>query len=219
MDAQLLLDDRDLVVLRRIAERRAQEEAVELCLRQRERSLLLDRVLGREHEERLGQRTRDAVDRHLLLCHGLEERGLRLRHCAVDLVDEEDVREHRPRPELEVAVALVEDGQPSHVRRLEIRRALDPLERGALDAPCNRSREHGLGRSGHVLQKDMATADEGGQDEPDLLRLAAHHGLDVFEQPRRGLRGRAHGSSRLHQSSWQSVEVNRRAVLEPATKA
>ena len=109
MDAQLLLDDRDLVVLRRVAERRAQEEAVELRLRQRERALLLDRVLGREHEERLGQLAGDAVDRHLLLGHRLEERRLRLRHRAVDLVDEEDVREDRPGPELEVAVALVED--------------------------------------------------------------------------------------------------------------
>ena len=41
-----------LVVLARVAERGPQEEAVELRLGQRERALLLDRVLGREHEER-----------------------------------------------------------------------------------------------------------------------------------------------------------------------
>ena len=207
------------MILRRVAERGAQEEAVELCLRQRERSLLLDRVLGGEHEERLGQCARDAVDCHLLLCHGLEERRLRLRHRAVDLVHEEDIREHRTRPELEVAVALVEDGEPRDVRRLEIRRALDPLERGPLDAACNRSGEDGLGRAGHVFQEDMAAADEGRQDEPDLLGLAAHDGLDVVEQARRAVRGRAHGSIRLHQSSWQSVEVNARAALAPAMDA
>ncbi len=219
MDAQLLLDDRDLVVLGRVPERRAQEEAVELCFGQRERPLLLDRVLGREHEKRLRELPRDAVDRHLLLGHRLEERGLRLRHRAVDLVDEEDVREHRARPELEVAVALVEDGEPGDVGRLEVRRALDALERGALDASGDRAREHGLRGAGHVLQQDMAAADEGGQDEPDLLRLAAHDGLDVRKQARRGVGGRAHGSIRLHQSSWQSVEVNSRAVFAPAMDA
>ena len=99
----LLLDDLQLVVVGRIAERGLEEEAVELRLGQRERPLVLDRVLGREQEERVGQRARLAVDRHLLLRHRLEQRGLRLRHRAVDLVDQDDVREDRARPELEVA--------------------------------------------------------------------------------------------------------------------
>ena len=38
----------------RIPEGRAQEEAVELRLGKRERALVLDRVLRREHEERVG---------------------------------------------------------------------------------------------------------------------------------------------------------------------
>ena len=198
VDAELLLDDRDLVVLRRVAERRAQEEAVELRLRERERPLLLDRVLGREHEERLRKLAGDAVDRHLLLGHRLEERGLRLRHRAVDLVDEEDVREHRSRPELEVAVALVEDREAGDVRRLEIGRALDPRERSAVDAACDRAGEDGLRRSRDVLQQHVAAADERGQDEPDLLGLPAHDRLDVAEQPCRDVRG---GRARRVQSS------------------
>ena len=175
-------------------------------------ALLLDRVLRGEHEERLGQLARRAVDRHLLLGHRLEERRLRLRHRAVDLVDEEHVREHRARAELEVAVALVEDGEPGDIGRLQVGRALDPRERGAFDAAGDRTREHGLRRAGHVLQQDMTSADECGQDEPDLLGLAAHDRLDVREQPRRRVGGRAHGFIRLHQSSWRSVGVARSMI-------
>ena len=187
MLAELLLDDRELVVLTRIAERGPQEEAVELGFRERERALLLDRVLGREHEERVRELSRDPVDRHLLLRHRLEERGLRLRHGAVDLVDEEDVREHRAGPELEVAVALVEDGQPGHVRRLEVRRALDALVRRALDRPGDRAREHRLRRARDVLEEDVPPAQERRDDELDPVRLALDHRLDVGDVARRGL--------------------------------
>ena len=70
------------------------------------------------------ERARDPVHGHLLLGHRLEQGGLRLRHRAVDLVHEDDVREHRPRPELEVPLALVEDRQAGDVERLQVRRAL-----------------------------------------------------------------------------------------------
>ncbi len=184
------------------------------------RALLLDGVLRREHEERLRKSARHAVDRHLLLGHGLEERRLRLRHRTVDLVDEEDVREHRPRPELEVAVALVEDGQPRDVRRLEVRRALNARERRAVDAPCDRPRENGLRGSRDVLQEDVSATDECRQDEPDLLRLPTHDRLDVAEQPCRDLRRVcAGGSDSLHQSSRQLLDVNSRAFFAPATAA
>ncbi len=52
MAVPLREDDRDLLVLVGIAERGPQREAVELRLGQRERPLLLDRVLRRDHEER-----------------------------------------------------------------------------------------------------------------------------------------------------------------------
>src|SRR6267142_1142442 len=44
-----------------------------------------------------------------VLGHRLEQRRLGLRHRAVDLVDEQDVREYRPGPELEVPGLLVVD--------------------------------------------------------------------------------------------------------------
>ena len=79
------------------------------------------------------QLARRAVDGDLPLGHCLEQRGLRLRHRAVDLVDEHDVREDRPWPELEVALALVVDGEPGDVGRLQVGRALDARRRRALD--------------------------------------------------------------------------------------
>ena len=96
MAVALVEDDRDLLALVGVAERGPDREPVELRLGQRERPLLLDRVLGGDDEERRRQRPSLAVERHLLLGHRLEQRRLRLRHRAVDLVDEDDVREHRP---------------------------------------------------------------------------------------------------------------------------
>ena len=101
MPVQLRVDDRQLGLERGIAERRAHDEPVELRLGQRERPFLLDRVLRRNEEERVGERMGDAVDRDLTLGHPLEQRRLRLWQSTVDLVDEEDVDEDRPRLELE----------------------------------------------------------------------------------------------------------------------
>ena len=80
---------------RRVADADAQEEAIELRLGQRERAGEVLRVLGRDDEERVGQRDGLPVERDLPLVHRLEERRLRARARAVDLVGEEDVREDR----------------------------------------------------------------------------------------------------------------------------
>src|SRR5207302_5009631 len=112
-------DDRDLVVFGRIAEPGLQREPVELRLRERERALLLDRILRRDHEERLRQGPGRAVDRHLALGHRLEQRRLRPWHRTVDLVDKHDVRKDRALAELELAGLLAEDREPRDVRRLE----------------------------------------------------------------------------------------------------
>ena len=178
----LVVDHALLLVRGRIPERRPQEEAVELCLRQRERALVLDRVLGREQQERLGHLARDPVDRDLALPHRLEERGLRLRHRPVDLVDEDDVGEDRPRAELEVTRPLVVDGEAGHVRRLQIGRALDATSDGTLDRARDGPGEHGLGRPGNVLEEHVPLAGECGEHEHDLVVLAVHDRLDVGEE-------------------------------------
>ena len=201
MAVQLILEHGDLRLEVRVPERRPQEEAVELRLRQRERSLVLDRVLGRDHEEGIRKRSRDAVARDLPLGHRLEERRLRLRDRAVDLVDEHDVREHRAGPELEVASALVEHREARDVGRLEIGRALDSPGARALDRLCERASEHGLRGSRDVFEQDVAAARESRDDEANLSRLAVDDGLDVSPQTVGGLVGRRRirtGVGRLH---------------------
>ena len=183
MDDALLVEDRQLVLDARIAERGLQEEAVELGLRQRERALVLDRVLGGEQQEGVGQLARDAVHGHLALGHRLEQRRLRLRRRAVHLVDEHDVREDRPGPELEVARALVEHREARDVRRLKVGRALDARSRRALDRARDRARQHRLRRARHVLEQHVAAARHRRQHELDLLALAEDDGLDVREEP------------------------------------
>ena len=79
----------------RVAERDAQQEAVELALRQAIGALLLDRVLRGDDHERRRQGVGAPVDGDLALLHRLEQRRLRLRRGAVDLVGEHDVGEQR----------------------------------------------------------------------------------------------------------------------------
>ena len=55
------------------------------------------RVLRGDDEERIGQLARLALDGDLVLLHRLEQRALRLRRRAVDLVGEHDLREDRAR--------------------------------------------------------------------------------------------------------------------------
>ena len=87
----------DLVVVVRVAERRAHQEAVELGLGQAVRALLLHRVLGGDDDERARHVVADAVDGDVALLHHLEQRGLRLRRGPVDLVGQHDVENTAPR--------------------------------------------------------------------------------------------------------------------------
>ena len=100
VDAALAVEDLALGDAAGQPERAHEREPVELALGERERARAAERVLGRDEEERIGQRVRDAVDRDLVLFHRLEQRGLRARRRAVHLVDEHDVREDRARAEV-----------------------------------------------------------------------------------------------------------------------
>src|SRR5581483_2469553 len=176
----LRVEDVHLVLERRVAEPHADVEAVELGFGQRERPCVLERVLRGEHEEGRVEPARLAVDRHLSLGHRLEECRLRLRHRPVDLVDEEDVREDRAGPEDERTALLVVDREARDVERLEIRRALDARRDRALDRSRHGAGEHRLRGAGDVLEEDVASRGEGGDDALDLRRLAAHDAADVL---------------------------------------
>jgi len=125
---RLLREHPCLVRVRRVADRHPHREPVELRLRQRVGALVLHGILRRDHEERPLEDVRRAVDRHLRLLHRLEQRGLCLRGGAVDLVDEQDVREHRAGTEPERPRGPIEDVDARHVGRQQVGRELHALE-------------------------------------------------------------------------------------------
>ena len=182
----LLVEDHDLLDRLRVTEPEAEHEAIELGLGQRERALVLDRVLGSDDEERIGHRVGRAVDRRLTLLHAFEERGLGLRGRAVDLVGEDDLAEDRAWPELELLRLLVVDRQSGHVRGQQVRRELDPPE-GAAEAPGDGLGEDGLAGARHVLDEQVASTEEGHEGESHLEVLAHDDSFDVGEDLVAGL--------------------------------
>src|SRR5690606_39965042 len=65
------VEDVDLVLAGGQRDRQLEEEAVELGLGQRVGALVLDGVLGRGHQEGVGERAGGAVDGDLAFLHGL----------------------------------------------------------------------------------------------------------------------------------------------------
>ena len=93
-----------------------------------------------------------AVDGHLVLLHRLEQRGLRLRRRAVDLVGEQHVGEHRPGRERELAGP--QRHRPGEVRREHVRRELHAPERHA-ERTRHRVREQRLRDAGHAFEQHV----------------------------------------------------------------
>ena len=193
-----------LVVGGRVAERDADHEPVELRLRQRVGALVLDRVLGGEDHERPRQLVGVLVDRDVALLHALQQAGLRLGRCTVDLVDENHVREHGARPELEAVLPLVEDVGAHHVGREQVGRALDARVLGvdrARQGACQRRLpdprvvldQHvplGEQRDQHVADRGVGRLDGpgevGAQSSPKLLNGG---GIELGKRGHGGLHG------------------------------
>ena len=150
---------------------------------QRVGPLHVDRVLRRQHHERRLEPVGDAVDGDLPLLHALEQRRLRLGRGAVDLVADDDVGEHRPRLELEVALFGVVDAHAGHVAGQQIRRELQPADR-AVDRAGERLGELGLADARHVLDQQVPLGQQHGQAQPHDFGLAFDHALDVGGDPR-----------------------------------
>src|SRR6185437_7773452 len=107
----------------------------------------------------------------------LQQRGLGLRRGPVDLVADDDVREDRPRLELEVAPFLVVGADPGDVARQQVGGELDPPHR-AVDGPRERLGEHGLAYARHVLDEQVALGEQDDQREPDRLGLPVDDRFD-----------------------------------------
>jgi hypothetical protein len=103
------------------------------------------------------------VDRDVPLLHALEQAGLRLGRGAVDLVDQHDVGEHRPGPELEAVLALVEDVGAHDIGWKQVGRALDACVLG-VDGSGQRARQRCLPHAGVVLDQHVPLGQQRDQD-------------------------------------------------------
>jgi hypothetical protein len=161
-----------------------EEEAIELRFRQRVRAFHLERVLRREDDERLIEDVGLLPDGDAVLLHGFEERALRLRRGAVDLVREDDVGENRPFAELERLVTLlrlVDDRRAEDVGGHEVGRELDAreVERERLG---QRAHEHRLAETGHTFEQGVATGEHARGDAVDDLAVADDRLRDLLAQ-------------------------------------
>jgi hypothetical protein len=165
------VDDAQFLLLARVADHELHHEAVDLRLGQRVGALLLDRVLRRQHQERVRQPPRVAGQRHLPFLHRLEQRRLHLRRRAVDLVGEHEVGEHRAFLDLPLARLRVVDVRADEVGRQQVGRELDAPE---LPADRTRQRGHGerLGEARQALEQHVAVGEQGDQQAVEQGILA-----------------------------------------------
>ena len=153
------LEDLLFLLLGGIVDVDHEHEPVELRLRKRIGPLLLDGILRPQDKERLLQFVLLSAGGDLQLLHRLQKGGLRLRGRPVDLVRENHVRENRPRDEFEGPLAgsllLLDDLRARDVRRHEIRRELDSVER-KLHALGERPDHERLGETRDADEQRMA---------------------------------------------------------------
>ena len=123
---------------------------------------------------------RRVADRDLVLLHHLEQRRLHLRRCAVDLVREEEVREHRAEVRVEGAGVRPVDPRADEVGRHEVGRELDAVEGSAENAGGGLDGQR-LGETGNALDQQVAAGEQAGQDALEHLVLAGDHAPDLEE--------------------------------------
>ena len=116
----MTVEDLELVVPLGQVEDEFEQEPVELGFRQRVGAFVFDGILCGRDEERFGQLPGASAHGHLMLFHRFEQSRLGLRRGAVDLIGDEDVREHRAGTEREVRVGRVVDQRPGDIAGHEV---------------------------------------------------------------------------------------------------
>ena len=113
----------------------------------------------------------EPVDAHLALLHRFEQRGLRLRRRAVDLVGEQQVGEHRTGSERELT--RPKRHRAGEVRRQHVGSELHPAELDA-DRAGERVGDQRLGDAGNALEQEMTADGDRGEQHLDHAVLADH---------------------------------------------
>ena len=187
------LDDAELLLLLGVIDEDVEHEAVLLRLGQRIGAFLLDGVLRRQHEERVGQLVPGAADGDLPLLHGFEQGGLRLGRRAVDLVGEDDVGEQRAVQELEQRAGRsscppASTSVPVMSRRHQVGRELDAAEAEAERVGQGADHER-LGQARHADEQAVAAGEDGDEQlfedallaDDGLAHLLADAAIAVVE--------------------------------------
>jgi hypothetical protein len=176
-----------------IAQLHGDGEAVELALGQRVGAVLLQRVLGRYHEQRLGQIVADPIYGDRVLLHRFEQGRLSTRSGPVHLVEQDHVGEDGAGDELEGEGSLIEDRAPCDIRRKQIGGRLDPLERARQRAGQGAA-QHRLAHSRHILHQEVASGEQGRGGRLYGGPLASDYLLDIgYQEPgAAGSRGAIH---------------------------
>ena len=156
-----------------ISHAHAHQEAVELRFRQRIGSVMLDRILGRDHEERLRQFIRVRVDRDLAFVHRFEQRGLRLGRRAVDFVGQQHVGENRAALEFKFLLRGRINRNAHHVGGQQVAGELHALKR-AVDGASKRLSESGLADARNAFNEQVPAGEDADQREADDIVFAAN---------------------------------------------
>ena len=134
-----------------IAQRQANQEPVQLGLRQGEGAGGLHRVLGGDDEEGGAQGLGFSVHGDLLFLHALQQSGLRPGGGSVDLVGQKNVGEGRSRLEIKISGFLVIDAQTSDVRGQQVCGELDAFK-VAVNGLGQIFGQDRFSGSGHIVQ-------------------------------------------------------------------
>ena len=114
--------------------------------------------------------------------HRFEQRRLRFRRRAIDLIGQHDVGENGSGFPLEDAAVLVVDREPDHIGRQQVRRKLNALK-NTVEGACERVSERRFADAGNVFNQQVAAGDESNDGQPDGFGLALDNRLDGVLQP------------------------------------
>ena len=120
-------------------------------------------------------------DRHVALGHDLEQRGLHLGRCPVDLVGEHEVREDRAPLDVEVFARRAPDPRADDVGRDEVGSELQAGERAADDLGERRNRQR-LRQTRYALDEAVAAGEEADHRPFDHPVLADDHLLHLEQR-------------------------------------
>ena len=157
------VEDLAFFLARGVSDLEFEHEAVELGFWEGVGTFLLERVLGGENDEGVGQFVRCFADGDLAFSHGLKEGALDLCGCPVDFVGEDEVGEERPLFGGELAGAWIVDQRSDEISWEKVRGELDALELG-VDARGQGFYREGLCDAWDTFKEDVPIRQEANEE-------------------------------------------------------